>query len=625
MALVLALLALLGVVRGQVGPLVQTEYGPVRGATIAVNVQDSTIPINNFYGIPYASPPVDELRFAPPQKAIPWDGEFDAIDLPWMCMQNPIGLMFMTHPLWIRYREDCLTLNIHAPQNASPGSLAVLVWFHGGGYTGGGSIQTPGHFMATKDVVVVTVNYRLGVFGFASTPDNAVRGNMGMLDQVMALQFVRDNIAAFGGNPARVTIFGQSAGASSAALHMVSPVSRGLFYQAIMESGAENNIWSVNYPDQSPENYIYQVADNAGCTTASIPEMLTCLRSINARDLRIADSITCTPGYFCQGFAPIVDGPGGFLPDVPLTLREQLGSNSVPVIGGHCSDDGSLYTLYFIPEADDGGFTRDEFNYYLRTRLVNIFEGPLDETEIENAYQAMNWYYSPWPYLEDEEANRQAFNKMITDAAFGYPWDRNAKINSQFAPTYTYIQSFKSLNSTSFIPEWMGVPHNGELAYVWGYSYLLINPDVRDNSGIHFDILGWTPEDMPYSNFVQTLWTNFAKFGNPTPTPVQSPYNNTMITWPRFDISDNLKVLNLDGEIRIDENYRQQDYAFYIDYLSYIGGRPVANKAKASGRKSPPLTSAQFQQQTTKMVIDMIRNRFGSEYDEELQRIQNEY
>jgi carboxylesterase type B len=171
----------------------------------------------------------------------------------------------MTHPLWVLYREDCLNVNIYTPSDMSGGPYPVMVWFHGGAYLGGANIQYPGHFLASHDVVVVVPNYRLGAFGFLATPDGTLKGNAGMLDQVMALEFVRDNIANFGGDPNRVTVFGQSAGGGSAAMHMLSPLSFGLVHQAICESGADNNIWTTNWPAQEPERYVYQTAEKVGC------------------------------------------------------------------------------------------------------------------------------------------------------------------------------------------------------------------------------------------------------------------------------------------------------------------------------------------------------------------------
>jgi len=593
--------------------VVETEYGSVRGQTIPVFMNDGEYRITSFLGIPFARPPVGSLRFEPPQKHDNWTTEFVANTLPDQCMQSPLGVLILTHPLWFRFSEDCLTMSIFKPENPV-GPLEVVVWFHGGGYTGGGNIQYPGHFLAARNVIVVVPNYRLGVFGFASTPDKTIRGNMGMLDQVMALQFVQDNIANFGGNRNRVTIFGQSAGASSAALHMISPLSEGLYHQAILESGADTNVWTLNFPGQEPDNYIFQVASNTNCMRNTTAEMIDCLRAVSPRDLRIADSIECTPGYFCQGFAPIVDGPGGFMPDHPNTLREALGEKSVPVIAGHCKDDGSLYTIYFIPEANDGGFTREEFQHLLRERLVGIFAPSVDSEEIvENAYQAMDWKYTPWPYIDDLDENREAFNKMITDGAFGYAMDRHAKLNAQHADTYTYLIAFRSLNATSFIPEWMGVPHNGELPYVWGYGYFLTNPLVRQQSQIVYDVVGWTPEDAVYADYVQTLWSNFAKYGNPTPTPVKAPFNDTMTTWPKYAFDDNLKNIWLDGEISIREQYRQSDYAFFTEYIPYVTNVPI--KATSSSKKKFQFKTSQIQEQISRIATKFIQQHFPGEYE----------
>jgi len=586
-------------------------------------MNDGEHQITSFFGIPYAKPPVGDLRFELPQKHDGWEEEFIADTLPDQCMQSPIGVLILTHPLWFRFSEDCLTMSIFKPENVVA-PLPVLVWFHGGGYVGGGNIQYPGHFMAARDVIVVVPNYRLGVFGFSSSPDRQIKGNMGMYDQILALQFIRDNIAQFGGLPNRVTISGQSAGASSAGLLMLSPLSRGLYYQAILESGADHNVWVVNWPAQDPDSYIYQVAASTNCTRDTTAEMIACLRQVSARDLRIADNIECTPGHFCQGFAPIIDGPGGFLPDSPLKLREELGDASVPVIAGHCKDDGSLYTIYFIPEADQGGFTRDEFQYYLRNRIISIFaESVGDEVIVENSYQATDWKYTPWPYIEDLDANREAFNKMITDGAYGYAWDRHAKLNSQHADTYTYIIAFRSLNATSFIPEWMGVPHNGELPYVWGYGYLPTNPMVRQESGIFYDALGWTPEDAVYADYVQTLWTNFAKYGNPTPTPVKAPFNDTLTTWPKYSLDDNLKSIWLDTEISTRELYRQSDYAFFTDYLPYVSQKPIVRSGNVTRTDPPRMKTANLQKEISRRSIKFLKQHFPQDYEEIIKKLEN--
>jgi carboxylesterase type B len=632
MAALVAALGWLALVQAQEYVTVQTEYGAVRGTTINVDLFHTQTTVTNFYGVPFGRAPVGELRFMPPQKPEPWEGTLNLdggrLRLPAQCMQNPTGLLYITHPLFSNYNEDCLNMIIYTPSVSGP-PKSVMVWFYGGGYVSGGNIQYPGHFLAARDVVVAAVNYRIGVFGFAATPDGTIHGNMGLRDQVLALEFIRDNIAAFGGNPNRVTIFGQSAGASSASLLVLSPHARGLFHQAILESGSENNIWSLNYPDQSPEHYLYQVAQNTSCLRDNDPDMVACLQALPSRDLRLADHIECTVGTFCQGFAPIVDGPGGFIPEKPLDMRRKLGDQSVPMITGICSDDGSLYTIFFIPEALDGGFTRAEFQYYLRDRLTSIWEAQAATDEIyENTYQAYDWYYTPWPYIEDLEENRQAINKMITDGAFGYAWDRQSKINAQHANTYAYVEKFRSSNENDTVPEWMGNPHSGELAYVFGYSYLHLNPEVRQQSGMNLNIVTGTEDDIPYSNYIQTLWTNFAKFGDPTPTPVKSPFNDTMTTWPRFSHDDNHKILFMDSEISVVENYRQQQYAFFIEYISYVSKLDILKgtqpKVSTSTRGKYQMKTADQQELMTNFVLDHISRKAPELYEEVLRVIEDE-
>jgi carboxylesterase type B len=177
------------------GRVVDTIYGQVDGNTV---VLDNGFSVDTFYGIPYARPPIGDLRFANPISPEPWNGILPATELPYACMQDPAGLIWYTHPFWTKFSEDCLTLNIYSPSDVAGGPYPVMVWFHGGGYLGGANFQYPGHFLSKYGVVVVSVNYRLGAFGFLATPDKTIKGNAGLFDQAMALRFVRNNIANFG-------------------------------------------------------------------------------------------------------------------------------------------------------------------------------------------------------------------------------------------------------------------------------------------------------------------------------------------------------------------------------------------------------------------------------------------
>ena len=245
-AVFFGLLLLLGHVQGhdspETSPIRSTHSGQVQGRLI--HVKDTKAGVHTFLGIPFAKPPVGPLRFAPPEAPEPWSGVRDGTSQPAICPQNVTmnmeGLkeLKLTLPP-VSMSEDCLYLNIYTPAHAQEGSnLPVMVWIHGGALTVGMASMYDGSVLAaTEDVVVVAIQYRLGVLGFFSTGDEHARGNWGFLDQVAALRWVQQNIAHFGGNPDRVTIFGESAGGISVSSHVVSPMSKGLFHRAIMESG----------------------------------------------------------------------------------------------------------------------------------------------------------------------------------------------------------------------------------------------------------------------------------------------------------------------------------------------------------------------------------------------------
>ena len=233
---VVILAGVMGLVAGAAAAQVRTTAGLIQGTTTDVGT------VRVFNGIPYAAPPVGALRWQAPQPVVPWEGVRDAMKAGPACVQ---GKMFGDIVLPDQ-SEDCLTLNIHTPAKAASERLPVMVWIHGGGFQAGAGAE-PRHngvAFARQGIVLVTLNYRLGVFGFFAHPEltresgRGASGNYGLLDQVAALRWVRDNIAAFGGDSGNVTIFGESAGAFAVSALMASPLARGLFHKAIGESGA---------------------------------------------------------------------------------------------------------------------------------------------------------------------------------------------------------------------------------------------------------------------------------------------------------------------------------------------------------------------------------------------------
>ncbi|CAH2324158.1 Hypothetical predicted protein [Pelobates cultripes] len=268
-------------------PLVDTKYGKLLGKTNSVKATDRQVHV--FLGIPFAKPPVGELRFAPPQSPEPWSDIRDASQRPPMCIQSMASLddlkkYFLGDFPPPRLSEDCLILNIYTPADRVQNSLlTVMVFIHGGAFIIGGANMFDGSALsAYENIVVVSIQYRLGILGFFSTGKKEAPGNYGYLDQVAALQWVQENIKDFGGDPLSVTLFGESAGAVSVAAQVVSPLSKGLFHRAITESGTA--MMPAVFAKNQKELLIFQllVAKASGCHLVPI---VSCLKKKTAEEL----------------------------------------------------------------------------------------------------------------------------------------------------------------------------------------------------------------------------------------------------------------------------------------------------------------------------------------------------
>ncbi|KAL6437222.1 hypothetical protein ACFW04_005044 [Cataglyphis niger] len=245
--------------------------------------------IHAFLGIPYAAPPIGELRFAPPQPATAWNGVRAAVENAEICTQRNI----YTYQEEIVGGEDCLYLNVYTPRipySETPLLIAhrypVMIWFHGGGWlTGAGHSEFYGpKFLLDHDLVLVTINFRLGPLGFLSTEDLECPGNLGLKDQQQAMRWVQENIVSFGGDPNRVTLFGESAGGASVHYHMINPISQGLFHRGISQSGNFYNPWTLTPPESAKEKAII-LGRNLSCNTDTSAELIKCLRTKDATEI----------------------------------------------------------------------------------------------------------------------------------------------------------------------------------------------------------------------------------------------------------------------------------------------------------------------------------------------------
>jgi para-nitrobenzyl esterase len=489
--------------------------------------------IRVFKGIPFAAPPVGDLRWQAPHPVTPWKGVRKATEFGARCMQGPIfaDMVFRDGPP----SEDCLYLNVWTPAKASRERLPVMVWIYGGGFQAGSTSEPrqDGENLAKKGVIVVSMNYRLGVFGFLAHPEltkesgHNASGNYGLMDQAAALQWVQKNIAAFGGDPGKVTIFGESAGSLSVNALMASPMARGLFQRAIGESGA---FFSVSTQPQR-ENGLAQ-SEKAGSEFASSlgATSLADLRGKSAEE--ILKAALKTGGF---RFWPNIDGY--FLPaDVP-SIYAQGKQSHVPLLAGW-----------------NAGEARASVTLAKQKPTVKTFSDQMRSRFKDAADVALKVY----PATSDEEALESAAS-FAGDSFIGYgtwKWiDMHGKTGN--APVYRYsfdkappIPPGTKINGMPATARDIGARHAGEIEYVFGA--LKSSPNVP-----------WEPGDWKLSEAMMSYWTNFAKTGNPN--------GRGLPQWPRYDPATGFHVLHLDIDVHAARDSHRDRYEF-LDAASEKSG-----------------------------------------------------
>ena len=465
--------------------VVRTKSGRVRG----VARRDGGA---EFLGIPYAAPPVGDLRWREPQLAKPWKDIRDASSFGAPCAQNVLGD-------WNRHdsetsSEDCLFLNVITPKFQPDKALPVMFWIHGGANAGGtaSSALYKDGTLIQHGVLLVTVNYRLGVFGFFSHPEltreseHHASGNYGLLDQIAALRWVKENIAAFGGDPNNVTVFGQSAGAQDTSFLMTSPLARGLFHKAIAQSGAVINPLMPSLKDA--EKTGVKIAD--ALKAPSSDGALKHLRSLTGKEVLAGVGIQNPVGP--PVFGPSIDR--WVLPQSGAAVFAEGKQAPIPLMIGVTAREFTL----------NGGVEAAK-------QMMTSFTGPLAPRVLASYGLADGGVGKPDALYGPPE------NQWFSDLLFRCPATTQSQWQAAIKqPVYQY--QFERA-----IPGQEAAIHSSDLPYVFGYY-----PKTGNISGSFTDV------DFKLADLIETYWTNFAKTGNPNGNAVQWPALGDAESFVRF-------------------------------------------------------------------------------------------
>nr|XP_060615318.1 cholinesterase-like [Anolis sagrei ordinatus]XP_060615319.1 cholinesterase-like [Anolis sagrei ordinatus] len=472
--------------------VVDTSSGPIKGKTLTIGSGS----VRAYLGIPYAEPPLGKLRFQKPLPHQPWSQNFEATDFGNACLQQTLPQTPETkignpnRPL----SEDCLFLNIWVPHLQPSVPIPILVWIHGGGFIAGTSsldVYSGASLAVTENIIVASMNYRLGSLGFLSMPP-AIPGNMGLWDQHLALTWIKENAAAFGGDPNRVTIFGHSAGGASVGYHLLSPKSEPLFSQAVLQSGVPNAIWAWIHPEKA-KNKSLELSQLLGCGEGNENEIVSCLQKKDAMEFPQHEVSLLHKSDFILDFIFVPTTDGDFLTDHPQRLLDSQHVQIKPILTGVTSDEGVFLVDFLSLASNHSQITREQFMKVLRMTVRNATEEDIQAV----AQKYSGEIHGPAKY-------RSVFVQSSSDYFFVCPAaEFAAQIRKAGSPVYVYL--FAHHTSGAIWPEWAGASHGAELIYLLGNFKAAFEANKTH-----------TEAEAVLSRRIMRYWAEFARTGNPT-------------------------------------------------------------------------------------------------------------
>lgn len=500
--------------------VVQTINGPLRG----VDVPTTTSSVRAYLGVPFGEPPVGDLRFKKPVPKKPWKGVYNATSQPPLCPQMPVRInnFFLVEdsdPV----SEDCLYLNVFVPTKRNSSLLPVIVYLPGGGFSYGGisiGAMDTSELTARGNVITVTVGYRLGAFGFLYMGFEDAPGNMGLYDQLLALEWVKNNIRSFGGDPSRVTLMGESAGSISVGMQLISPKSKGLYKRAVMQSGSPFTAAVVSDLDQGLFRS-HLLSRTLGCDGGEdkydAETVLKCLKS-----KPFIDILNATESFNAGGldsFFPVFGED--MLPETPAAALKRGIVNADELLTGICESEGDLFLYFLFNKLRDMNTIDDVMN----GEMIFLIKALITSTMEVDPDPIIKYYYSGVNATQGRESVYIG-SSLIGDMQFGCPTIGFAK---RFLGTGRTVYMYQWSQQASFVdwPEWTRPTHGDDIFFSLGSGLKLAKNATKD------DI-------KATENFIHILST-FSHTGVP------KVLDGT--TWPKFNDEEQYLDLRREGNV----------------------------------------------------------------------------
>ncbi|XP_038110075.1 cholinesterase isoform X1 [Culex quinquefasciatus] len=568
---------------------VTTNYGQVQG--FKVHLYDSPDPKSfyrpwhspvdrimgtcaTFLGIPYALPPTFEGRFKPPRQHRGWQ-LLQAVDYGPACPQ-PVQYTGATKGIR-DMDEDCLYLNVFSPntQSGIAQKYPVMIYIHGGEFVRGASNTFPGQMLAAfYEVVVVTFNYRLGALGFLSTGDENSPGNYGILDQIMAVRWVYDNIEAFNGDRNSITLFGPGAGGASAGLLMVAPQTKDIITRVIAQSGSAVADWALIVDKYRAQNTSRVFGQMVGCSIETSWKLVNCMRQ--GRSFYELGNAEFAPHVGLFPWGPVLDinftFPGDewyegwrerdwhFLRETPEELIRRGHYNR----GLHYMSGVTLQEAAFVISQNETLAPYFEVDQkFFEQKVWELVYRYNYTINLNGTYEAIKYMYTYWPDPKNTTFIREQYINLLSDFLYRAPADKMTKLLvERKVPVYSYV-----MNTTIEglkLPEWRKVPHDIEHYLLTGAPFMDVEFFPKK---ARLDRLMWTDNDRNMSHFFMKTYSDFARYGNPTPQQVLGLHFEKAI-------NGELRYLNLNTTYNssIMMNFRQTESAFWTQYIPTVVG-----------------------------------------------------